>query len=132
MPYKQSERNMDIENQLIVGKYSLDKFVGCRVGEHYDCSGIIGIPDERLSYVLLELFSGRLQVYNEIPEKEYCKELKEIIERGYFEVSYCGGAFIRRVNVPKDWKPTVMTYFEPCSDEDEHFWELNRRKKRKL
>lgn len=77
---------------------------------------IVGIDDKELSYALLGVLCGQIQFSREISENEYCQELKEIIERGYFDISYCGGVFTKRIIVSKDWKPAVMTFVNLCSE----------------
>ena len=73
-----------------------------------------GIKDEKKAQIICALLLGGIELTEEIDEADYCQELKDILERGYFEVEYLDGVFKRRVEVPRDWKPKKYDWKEHC------------------
>ena len=81
----------------------------------YSSLPIVGIENKDLSLWLYGILVGNIQFAQEVSETEYCDELKQILERGYFEIDYCGGALRKRIDIPKDWKPYVYKEVEETS-----------------
>lgn len=80
-------------------------FKFCSMEDYENLHPIKGIDDVHKSKFIYALLMGILQPMKEIDESEYCEELKEILNRGYFEIEFTG--ITRRVNIPKDWKPQI-------------------------
>lgn len=80
---------------------------------------VLGVQDENKARTICALLLGDYETMGNAPidESEYCDELKEILNRGYFEVEYLGGVLKKRIEVPKDWKPKKYDHEEhalPC------------------
>lgn len=82
-----------------------------------------GIQDENKAQIICALLLEKYEVGNDVDESEYCEELKEILNRGYFEIECADGVFVKKVEISKDWKPKKYNhdeYFPPfrCSKWD--------------
>ena len=73
---------------------------------------VLGIEDEKKAQILCALLLGDIELTDDVDEAEYCQELKDILERGYFEVEYLDGVLKRRIEVPHDWKPKKYNWEE--------------------
>lgn len=80
---------------------------------------VLGVQDENKARTICALLFGDYEIMNNatFEESEYCEEIKEILNRGYFEVEYLDGVMKKRIEVPKDWKPKKYDHEEhalPC------------------